>query len=726
MEQRSSNKIKLFRTLKVVFYCLGLPLFVLATLVTAISLFAGEYAYAGLASSELFANMQVLFKGTSLYGFWVAFGIWAVIALIHIILAKTVKNRRARTVIVAAITLIVMLVPVVVMDLVMPVQLDAIAENAADGVVVESYKDQLGHFNSKTSDSSRPSGRRIGYNDLFIQEVENVLVYYNIGLSGAQKAGVADNTANKPITYEEIYGYTGSETGLVKVAPNADGKLELDGVVYEGYYFAKYSNSIPAGDSGSATVDVTRYVWYKTSKMSQMRDGIYGYASYNSNGMLSDGYVFGIDVALRILEDYYYAQMKIDELGGSDKIHEKIIEQATQRRYDEYNSDPELAFIWNQAFGDPEDVNDGEEAEHTITQGDLANILGALGAAIGKNSYIVKLLSFVNGVYPLKFDVIGGGETGQPLELGIEIKADEEKGLQIILSGSLVANDTGFAGAPGWDEETKTFTVMLDGNLIGSLSRVLDMIAKKFLNNDVAGLLNSILGNDIVGTLLGLLGINLPITVAPGMTTEDVLNGLISDLLGGLYWYDNPEIKPVYDYYEAAAVTEEEKELAKYYAMLDRANYEGGLHGYMIGSVLIPGSSLIAGDTIGNGTYPSSVGLADYASVKQLQTDLAYKRVCYPLFSLRELIVGFLPFVMLFTILSGIAGEREMLFATGQEVVVEKSKKSKKKSGKDEDVAAPSADEQDIAVAENATEPDAIAEETTEPLVSEDNEKEVL
>ena len=132
MEQRSSNKIKLFRTLKVVFYCLGLPLFVLATLVTAISLFAGEYAYAGLASSELFANMQVLFKGTSLYGFWVAFGIWAVIALIHIILAKTVKNRRARTVIVAAITLIVMLVPVVVMDLVMPVQLDAIAENAAD------------------------------------------------------------------------------------------------------------------------------------------------------------------------------------------------------------------------------------------------------------------------------------------------------------------------------------------------------------------------------------------------------------------------------------------------------------------------------------------------------------------------------------------------------------------------------------------------------------------
>ena len=160
--------------------------------------------------------------------------------------------------------------------------------------------------------------------------------------------------------------------------------------------------------------------------------------------------------------------------------------------------------------------------------------------------------------------------------------------------------------------------------------------------------------------------------------------------------------------------------------MLDRANYEGGLHGYMIGSVLIPGSSLIAGDTIGNGTYPSSVGLADYASVKQLQTDLAYKRVYYPLFSLRELIVGFLPFVMLFTILSGIAGEREMLFATGQEVVVEKSKKSKKKSGKDEDVAAPSADEQDIAVAENATEPDAIAEETTEPLVSEDNEKEVL
>ena len=109
MDQRSKNKVKLFRTLKVVFYCLGLPLFIFAVIITAATEYVGEFAYAGLADTELFASMKVLFNGTALYGVWVAAGVWLLIAIVHIILVKTVKNRRARTMLVGIVTLVAML-----------------------------------------------------------------------------------------------------------------------------------------------------------------------------------------------------------------------------------------------------------------------------------------------------------------------------------------------------------------------------------------------------------------------------------------------------------------------------------------------------------------------------------------------------------------------------------------------------------------------------------------
>lgn len=51
MDQCSKNKVKLFRTLKVVFYCLGLPLFLFAVIITAATEYVGEFAYVGMAES---------------------------------------------------------------------------------------------------------------------------------------------------------------------------------------------------------------------------------------------------------------------------------------------------------------------------------------------------------------------------------------------------------------------------------------------------------------------------------------------------------------------------------------------------------------------------------------------------------------------------------------------------------------------------------------------------
>ena len=203
MDQRSKNKVKLFRTLKVVFYALGLPLFAFAVVITAATEYVGEFAYNGSAATELFASMKVLFNGTALYGVWVAAGVWLLIAVIHIILTKTVKNRRARTLLVGIVTLVVMLAPVIVMDLVIPVKLDSIAAELPEGVTIASYQDEKGHFYTRTSASWTPSGKYESNNYYFVTGVESFLKTYNIGMYGGTKR--ANNTANAPVTFGELY-----------------------------------------------------------------------------------------------------------------------------------------------------------------------------------------------------------------------------------------------------------------------------------------------------------------------------------------------------------------------------------------------------------------------------------------------------------------------------------------------------------------------------------------
>ena len=103
--------------------------------------------------------MKVMFNGTALYGVWIAAGVWLVIAILQIVMTKLVKNRRARTLLVGIVTLVVMLVPVVVMDLAIPVKLDAIASELPEGVTIASYQDEKGHFYTRTSASWTPSGK---------------------------------------------------------------------------------------------------------------------------------------------------------------------------------------------------------------------------------------------------------------------------------------------------------------------------------------------------------------------------------------------------------------------------------------------------------------------------------------------------------------------------------------------------------------------------------------
>ena len=753
MDQSSKNKVKLFRTLKVVFYCLGLPLFALAVVLTAATEYVGEFAYVGMAETELFASMKVLFNGTALYGVWVAAGVWLIIAISHIIIAKTVKNRRARTFIVAAVTLVVMLVPVVVMDIAIPIRLDRIQADAPEGVTIASYEDEKGHFYTRTSASWTADGKYESNNYYFITAVEDFLKTYNIGMYGGTKSGTANNTSNTPVTYGRLYldsegiapfeNETAIADKLVKigttitvggqelaVTQNGDGLLQIGDMVFTEYYYGA-SNGL----------------WYRTSATAQMGDGKYGYASYNSNGMLSDGYVYGLDSALEILEDYYYSQMMMTELenaatmaGTTLPTYDEIISDASAAR-EAYYTDPSSEasdyerWLWGKQTAISEDFS--------LTQGELATVLNALGGAIG--GALGETVETVLGILPdLLGDMIVANEDGSytinitdtatgavTVSITIAVEDAFDNGTQVLtvkLSGSTFG-----------EEE---FTIGLDSRLISGLADILDWAVTNLGYTSATELISDILNGgssnstiSTISTILnlvgGLIGLDSILDLIPtdAATTEDLVYGLIENLLSGLYWYSSSEIKPLYDFYVdglGESASDEAKEYAQYYADYDRAVYEGGMHGYMIGSVLVPGSSVIAGDTLGNGSYSATVP-ASYAEVMQLRTELSYKRWLYPLLGVRECLVCFVPFVVLFIILSGVAAEKEMLYATGQETA--KSKTNKKKE--DEEEAILFAEESDKQTAsETAAAEDVpvtpLPEEGTATLVADENDKEVL
>lgn len=750
MDQSSKNKVKLFRTLKVVFYCLGLPLFALAVVLTAATEYVGEFAYVGMAETELFASMKVLFNGTALYGVWVAAGVWLIIAISHIIIAKTVKNRRARTFIVAAVTLVVMLVPVVVMDIAIPIRLDRIQADAPEGVTIASYEDEKGHFYTRTSASWMANGKYESNNYYFVTAVENFLKTYNIGMYGGTKSGTANNTSNTPVTYGRLYldsegiapfaGETAIADKLVKigttitvggqelaVTQNGDGLLQIGDMVFTEYYYGA-SNGL----------------WYRTSATAQMGDGKYGYASYNSNGMLSDGYVYGLDSALKILEDYYYSQMMITELenaatmaGTTLPTYDEIISGASAAR-EAYYTDPSSEasdyerWLWNQ------DVS----GDFSLTRGELETVLDALGGAIGYSLGDALLYALHES---LLSDLIPGTVTDDGFLIQITDDAGNVTVSIDISIGDALNNGTQVLtvelGGSTFGEGN-TFEIGLDSRLISGLADILDWAVSSLGYENAADLITEVINGgssnstiSTISTILnlvgGLIGLDSILDLIPtdAATTEDLVYGLIENLLSGLYWYSSSEIKPLYDFYVdglGESASDEAKEYAQYYADYDRAVYEGGMHGYMIGSVLVPGSSVIAGDTLGNGSYSATVP-ASYAEVMQLKTELSYKRWLYPLLGVRECLVCFMPFVVLFIILSGVAAEKEMLYATGQETA--KSKKNKKKE--DEEEAILFAEESDKQTAsETAAAEDVpvtpLPEEGTATLVADENDKEVL
>lgn len=452
-QDRQLKKVKLYRTLKVVFYCLGLPLFVVAVFLASVR-FIGNDPFTGnsVLASKLgfFKEINVLFTSPALYGVWIALGIWLFIAVVHIILAKTVKSRRVRTLAVTALTMAVMLGGMFGMDAVLGAKIDEIAENAPSTVTVEDYKTQLSYYRAVSS------AKQLGsYTTTLIDQVKMLEKVYNVAMEGENKTGTAGSIANKPVTYYNVIsdeGVTGvdisfttdastgfaglacDESGgnnvmtgdgqitkdvegkrVIRLKPNADGRLVINGTIYSHYF---------AVGRGSVTGDVA-YTWYTkdmestawrenepNSQIDNLGSGVYGKALYNQNGLLSDGWVFSFENVLEILEDYYESKQAIEN--GEDEYYANAYAQmyadAWQRRDDYYNGrtpdkdgnycDKWLTALYNQEVE--------MTSRFSLTRGELDELVAKVGALLGDNSLFGYLFSGQDGLLGSLDDAVSG------------------------------------------------------------------------------------------------------------------------------------------------------------------------------------------------------------------------------------------------------------------------------------------------------------------------------
>ena len=674
--------------LKVIYYCLGLPIFFLAVFTLVMQVY-GHNPFMGDYGEGLFTSIKSMLSAPAMYAIWIALAVWVIIGLVQIICRFAVKNRRTRAMIVVAVMLVVMLVPMFAIDAAYTAKLETLAAEAPEGVVVKDYTNQLSYYRTHTSAAgNNGASMKTSYTGTLIENVEQYLRVYNLPMYGAFKGGNAANFTNEALYYDD-FGYDYNADGTVDkydhilIRNKAEGtpddfnriwakSLILEDMngenpveVFGNFYSIHYTQAV----SPDEKENVECYVWYDGNKVVyEASEGVYGKAYYNKNGMLADGYIYSLEVALEILEDYYEAQEEMKalfkETGKANEADFRAeIEAAAAARREDYYTGAEATeedvFLWERENAMAE--------SYSLTVDELNRVLNELGGALGSAKLLQSLLPTVESL-------LGGLSFSVGQILG-KVLGDMPETLAYL--SAQLTDLVNIKLAIKWGGSNLQIVLQ---NLPGGQPDVTIDLDKNFSVATVKKLISTLgISNGMLAEIITMIGLEAKAEDDSVAGLENMLAGLLENL----YWYTSPVLAPVYDFYvdEALADSENDKDLAimEYqaaYAKYKRAEYEGGLHGYLCGSRLI-------GSSLGSGNYAASFGLQNLTAVKQLQTDLSYKPTLYSLLIVRDMLMTFAGFALFFTMMSYIAADREILWATGQIDPNKKKGKKDKKAGKD-------------------------------------------
>ena len=693
MEQK---KAKLFHVLKIAYYCLGFPLFFLAVLCLAMQNY-GHVPYMGEASGQYIA-IKSLFSSPAMYSIWIALAVWAVTVIVQILCNYLIKNRNTRVLTVMAVMLVILLLPIFVIDGVYTAKLNDLAETAPEGVVVKDYKTHLAYYRTNTSATNvNGSTMKVSYNDTLKSDILEFCTTYNVPYNGQMFQSTAGSFENEGLRYDDFnYDYNADgvidsyDHVLIKtpVDDKPWGRIDKDSLTltnYKGenpvtikgeFFCMKYVQQV----SPDSSENVDCYVWYRVDKTTPVEsEGYYGKAYYNTNGMLADGYVFSVEVALNILEEYYQAEEDMKELfkatGYTDEnaLRAEIKAGAMARleeRYTGENATEEEKFLWEK--------EKEFAASHSLTIAELNSVLAELGSVVGNAKLLKQLVSalgLVGGLVGLDIknlplgtvlDMVLGGTMPETLAF-VKAKLGDLTNIKLSVTASPTLTIK-VSNIP----ETDPVTIVFDENLS---------------TETIKGMLDDIgISNSMLAEILNLIGM----TAKADDNSLAGLENMLAGVLETLYWYRSPVIDPEYDYYVDPALdasVPEEKALMDYqaaYAKHQRAYYEGSFHGALVGSKLI-------GAGVGLGTNMTATGhITTLQQVQQLQADLSILPEMYSVLIVRDMLMTFAALILLFTVLSYMASEKEYLWATGQVEAKEKGRLAslicKIKNGKKADV----------------------------------------
>ena len=672
MEQK---KAKLFHVLKIAYYCLGFPIFFLAVLCLVMQNY-GHVPFMGEASGQYIAIKSV-FTSPAMYSIWIALAVWAVTVIVQIVCNYLIKNRNTRVLTVMAVMLVILLLPIFIIDGVYTAKLNDLAETSPEGVVVKDYKTHLAYYRTNTSATNiNGSTMKVSFNDTLKSDILEFCTTYNVPYNGQMFQSTAGSFENEGLRYDDFnYDYNADgvidsyDHVLIKtpVDDKPWGRIDKNSLTLtdcngenpktiEGEFFCmKYVQQV----SPDSSENVDCYVWYRVDKTTPVAsEGYYGKAYYNTNGMLADGYVFSVEVALNILEEYYQAEADMKELfkatgyANENELRAEIKAGAMARleeRYTGENATEEEKFLWEK--------EKEFAASHSLTIAELNSVLAELGGVVGSAQLITNLLPIV--------EMIGLNQ----LQLGAV--------LDMVLGGTM-PETLGFLKANLGDLANITITITASPNLTLKLSNLPNgasdltiVMDENFSTATIKNLLDEIgITNGMLAEVLSLVGFSAKADDNSLAGLENMLAGVLETL----YWYRSPVIDPEYDYYVDPALdasVPEEKALMDYqaaYAKHQRAYYEGSFHGALVGSKLI-------GAGVGLGTNMTATGhITTLQQVQQLQADLSILPEMYSVLIVRDMLMTFAGLILLFTVLSYMAAEKERLWATGQVEAKEKGR----------------------------------------------------
>jgi hypothetical protein len=708
MEQK---KAKLFHILKIAYYCLGFPIFFLAVLSLAMQNY-GHVPFMGPASG-LFIALKRVFTSPAMYAIWIALALWAATVIVQIICNYLVKNRSTRVVIVMASMLVILLLPMFIIDGVYTAKLDNLAETAPEGVVVKDYKTHLSYYRTQTSNGTNPDGSsmKVSYTDEIKKQMLQFCTVYNLPYHGAMYQSTAGSFENEGLRYDD-FGFDYNEDGVIDnydhiliKTPTGNkpyGTFWRDEIVltsmsgkttktYKGnYYCVKYIQQV----SPDSKENVDCYVWYLGDKATlEETDGHYGRAYYNKNGMLADGYIFSVEVALNILEEYYQAEEDMKALfkatgytGTEAELRAQIQADAMARLEDRYtgaNATEAEKELWAREISYAEG--------HSLTIAELNSVLAELGGVLGSASLVKELLPVLG--------MVGYDE----ITLGAA--------LDMVLGGTL-PETLAFLKANLSDLVNVTIQITTDPTLTLIVKNIPNRTEDLIIAIDdtlstatIKGLLDEIgISNGMLAEVLTLVGFTAKADDNSLVGMENMLAGILETL----YWYRSPILEPEYNFYVDTTLNPEvlaEKAMMDYqaaFAKFKRAEYEGSFHGSLSGSQLL-------GMALGDGTHATSEGLQNLQAVQQLKTDLSFIPEMYSVLIVRDMLMMFAGIIIFFTMMSYIAAEKEMLWATGQVAPKQAGILARlfKKNKKEENVNEEMVEEVPEVVEENNVEEDA-------------------